>query len=136
MRLWALGQLVYPSSEDHDQPDEDPDDEADQAAAAFGLSIDGERPADAIGGDVYLWPECLGSWAVWLALQTQWNLGPSGHRAGLDHAAVLADLRAMGFGPGKRRSLRRMHAEVLAMEGAALAAWTEQIEREHALKGR
>lgn len=134
MRLWALGQLEIETESHHDQDDEEPDD-ADLAAAALGLRIESERPAGA-EVDVYLWPECLRLWLAWQNVQTQWQLGPSGHRVGLNHVAVLADLRALGFGPGKRRSLHRAHGDITAMERAALGAWFEQIEREQRSKGR
>lgn len=67
---------------------------------------------------------------MWIALQSQWNRGPSGHRIGLDHKSVIADLRVMGFGFGKRRSLRRIHGEILAMERVVLHVWADQLERE------
>jgi Phage related hypothetical protein (DUF1799) len=129
----ALGQLEIVNSTHDEDPDEP--DEADAAASAFGIQIEGPRPGDG-GGDVYLWPECLAAWAAWVAVQTQWQLGPSGHRCGLDHAGVIADLRAMGYGPGKRRSLRRIHGEILSMERAALAVWFDQVEREQRAQTR
>ncbi len=82
--------------------------------------------------EVYLWPECVGSWIAWNAVQTQWRLGPSGHRVGLDHTAVCSDLRALGYGTGKRRSLRRVLGEIIAMEGTVLEVWLEQLERDRA----
>jgi hypothetical protein len=120
---------MHPDHEHH--PDEP--DEADSAAAAFGIRIEGDRPADT-AVDVFLWPECVEAWGVWLGLQSQWALAPSGHRCGLRHEAVLADLRVMGYGPGKRRSLRRIHGEIMAMERAALRAWAEELERERMRK--
>jgi hypothetical protein len=104
------------------------------AAAAFGIRIEGDRPADD-RTDVYLWPECAASWGAWFVVQTQWRVGPSGHRTGLDHASVLADLRSMGYGPGKRRSIRRVHSEIIAMERGALDGWAETIERDRRAKG-
>lgn len=41
----------------------------------------------------------------------------------------------MGYGPGKRRSLRRVYGEVLAMEREALSVVADRIERERRMKG-
>lgn len=72
-----------------------------------------------------LWPECVPMWNAWCHLQTPWRAGPSGD-TGLDYAAVIAWLRAYGYGPGRVRNLRAALGDLAAMERAALTAWAEQ----------
>lgn len=125
MRLWALGKLQTSESDEHTTT---PDEELDESAAAFGMRVEqSSLPDEQV---FHLFPESLPSWLLWTTLQTQWRTaGMEGERTGLDYAGVEAYMRAMGYGPGKRRSMRRALADVQAMEVAAMNAWSEVRRR-------
>ena len=116
-RLWASGQLHIPQG-----PDDDPDAEFDEAAAALGLQpqSQGEGAPDA---RFCLWPDNLSTWALWHRLQTQWRVGMAG-RTGLDYTGVLAYLRDVARIKG--RDLPGTFARLQAMERAALDAWDKK----------
>ncbi len=118
--MHARGQL------DFEQPTHDAHDEAQDAAAAFGLAL--ELPASGQASAVFwLWPECLSDWQLWGQVQTQWRYaGMSAQPTGLDYAAVVAWLRAHGYGRGQPKNLAETLGHLQAMERAALDAWAEQ----------
>lgn len=121
MRLWALGKLQT----DDDQDEPDPDDELDEAAAAFGLRVEHETLPDERA--FFLLPDCVDSWVLWTRLQTQWRtVGVDGDRNGLDYAGVRAFMLAHGYGRGKRRSERRALGDLQVMEVAAMNVWADQ----------
>ncbi len=109
-----------------DDQDEAPDEQQDRIARAFaaaGLRIDGPiRRPDAGREDFHLWPECVETWRLWCAVQTQWRVGFAG-ATGLDYGAVLALIDRRHRRPARRREAFEAIRE---MERAALEAWAEQ----------
>jgi hypothetical protein len=76
-----------------------------------------------LGAEVIdIWPDNWLAWDVWVALEDRWRVisGMNGDRLqGLDAAQMESTLHLMGVKPKKRR---RVFAELLEMEEAALAA--------------
>lgn len=124
MRLWALGKLQTDDDDDNSTPDQ----ELDEAAAAFGLQIEHESLPDERA--FFLLPDCLDSWVLWNRLQTQWRTaGVDGDRTGLDYAGVRAFMLAHGYGSGKRRSERRALGDIQVMEGEVMTVWAQQKQK-------
>ena len=89
--------------------------------AAFGLVAD--RPPLAPAETFALWPENVPAFELWLAVQTQWRMGPNGP-IGLDYAGVEAHMRCgLRMRP---RQLRRRWGELRAMEQAALEEFAQR----------
>jgi hypothetical protein len=128
VRLWALGKLDTQPHHDH------PEDELADAAAAFGLRVDGASTDEQ---QVFcLLPESVPSLVLWWDVQTQWRTtGVDGVRCGLDYQSVEALLRCRGYGPGKRKSIRRALDDIRAMEYSAMSAW-QQLRDQEARKKR
>lgn len=124
-RLWARGELI---SEHQDAKDRA---QLDEALAAFGLELEG-APGEKLH-PFYLWPEHVQAWRIFTDLFSQWRHGMAGP-TGLDYAAVLAHLRE-----GLRlpyRKIRRLYAELRAMEAGALAGFAERAQEREAEMGR
>lgn len=108
-----------------DEEDEKEADEARahqlQALAAFGLRPEGEQVRDTCE-TFALWPECVETWRLWLAVQTQWRTSMSGP-TGLDYCgvAVVLDMRRI-----RGRNRRQAFDTLQMMERAALEAWREK----------
>lgn len=80
------------------------------AARAFGLAV------ETTSQDVEVWPECVASVELFLALATQWRIEPmSGAVLGLDYAAARAAMDMMGIDDRRQafEDLRIMEAEVI-----------------------
>ena len=75
-----------------------------------------------------VWAENWPALTLFLAMETQWRLAPSGGYVGLDYAALPAVLELLGIAPDRRRALfgdlRTMENEVLtaALEPAAASS--------------
>lgn len=80
--------------------------------------------APPLGSDprvVYLWPQNIPAWNLWMRVQTQWHCaGMDGRRTGLDYAGVQA---CMGLAGIPRKLRAEVFALLQAMEGAALDEW-------------
>lgn len=64
---------------------------------------------------------------VWQRVQTQWRVGGTGERTGLDYAAVTSYLReVLGIKPKERAAL---FGDLQAMEWAALEVWAEKANQ-------
>jgi len=61
-------------------------------------------------------PENWDALTVFIAVQTQWRYGPSGHLTGLDYSGCRAAARAMGL------KWRKVFGNLREMESAALEA--------------
>lgn len=125
--MQALGKLTNDRNEhDANNGAEPPEDEAEQALAAFGLAPVGNVSQDR--RDVYwLWPDNLDHWQAWTSIQTQWRYASSGMGApvatGLDYAAVTSWLHhALGY---KLRRLRDALQAIQACEVGALEGMAE-----------
>lgn len=70
-------------------------------------------------GHYQVWAENVDTIETFLALQTQWRLGPMGGYLGLDYPGVQAALGMRGV--RKPADRRRMFDDLQAMERAALA---------------
>lgn len=71
-----------------------------------------EEPRDV----VYLWPECVREWQLWLDVQTQWRF-EEGDPIGLDYAGMRAHLLA------ERACSRETWACLRACEAGYLRGW-------------
>ena len=87
--------------------------------------IAGLFSADAAGGDelAYLWPQCVGIWSHWVAIQTQWRVGGMGGATGLDYAGVRAYLDEVGVVAEERQEL---FSCIRAAERGSLEGWAER----------
>lgn len=112
-RAFARGDLRTGAEHDEDRR------HVDEAMAVFGLVADG--PVLAPPQEIYLWPENVESWALFLACQTQWRGGME--REGLDYDGVhrVIDQRRAWF---TRR--RQRFADVQVLERAVLEEWRVQ----------
>lgn len=91
--------------------------QAKDSALALGILLVTDEP-----DDFEVWPECLESVDLFMALRTQWHFGGLGGRApGLDYQALNAAMEMMGV-------LDRAQAfrDIRAMEGEALKIWQER----------
>lgn len=90
-----------------------------QELAAWGLTPEdyaADEP-EALG----IWPENAAPLSIFLAMGTQWRMGPRGP-IGLDYAALPAVLTLLRIKPKARREL---FAALRVMEREALAAMSE-----------
>ena len=90
----------------------------DAALAAFGLVLEGDRPADPVFN---LWPENVPAFDLFQQVQTQWRIGFAGP-TGLDYAGVRA---SPAFRRIRRRLRERTLDEICTMERAWLDAAAE-----------
>lgn len=91
--------------------------QAKDSALALGILLVTDEP-----DDFEVWPECLESVDLFMALRTQWHFGGLGGRApGLDYQALAAAMEMMGV-------LDRPQAfrDIRVMEGEALKIWQER----------
>lgn len=91
-----------------------------EALAAFGLYAVDDQVLQQ--DEYWLWPENEEAFALWLGLQTQWNVGMAG-AVGLNYTAVEACMRMRDIGRKKRAELFAM---VQLMEQACLEEWAEK----------
>lgn len=103
-----------------DVDSEEPQEEVDEAAAAFGLVI--EEPIE-LEDVCYLWPECVATFNFWNRLQTQWHRDMNGSRMGLNYASVLSCMDLFGV---KKKNRSALFREVQAMEFGVLEALAKQ----------
>lgn len=89
-----------------------------------------DKPAAPESDVFWMLPESVPVWLLWMRLQTQWRVGPMGHRIGLDYPGVELFLRAMGYGHQRRRSFAKTLLDVQAMESAALSEWAKQAQEQ------
>jgi hypothetical protein len=75
-----------------------------------------------VPGDIDVWPDLVGAFELFLALQTQWRTGFNGP-TGLDYAAVPAVAHMLGIA---RATLRELWTDLQAMERAALELFAER----------
>lgn len=124
--MQALGKLENDRTEhDANNGADQPEDEAEQALAAFGLA-----PVDNVSQDrrevAWLWPDNLDHWQAWTSIQTQWRYtGGMGApvATGLDYGAVTTWLHhALGY---KLRRLRDALQAIQACEVGALEGMAE-----------
>jgi hypothetical protein len=106
------------AAEDHDSAAAQP------LAPAYG--DDEGAPPQRPALEVYLWPDNVRTWRLWLAVQTQWRVGMSGV-TGLDYAGVRAYLDEEEVVGDERRE---SFVGIRAAESATLAAWAERRKRE------
>jgi hypothetical protein len=90
------------------------------AAAAFGIRVEDDLELD--DDEYWLWPENDAAFALWLSLQTQWNVGMKGV-TGLHYPGVEACMRLRGTRPKERAGLFGM---VQMMEQVCLEEWAQQ----------
>lgn len=69
-----------------------------------------------------VWPENWPALTLFLAMETQWRVAPSGGYLGLDYAALPAVLDLLGIAPDRRRAL---FGDLRVMESEVLTAATE-----------
>lgn len=93
----------------------------DEAAAALGLNLVWEA-STAARPEVYLWPENVKAWNLFLDCSTQWVVGVDGP-TGLSYPGVEAVMRIEGIKSSKRRV---MFSKIRVMERAMLNAWSEK----------
>lgn len=85
--------------------------------AAFGF-----KASDYGSQVVEVWPDNWPTWAFWCDFaSTQWRVGINGP-TGLDHTAVIADLRTLRL---PRKDFDELFADVRMMERLALTAMRE-----------
>lgn len=111
-RLLACGQLIFEQSE------RKPEEEIDEALAAWGLVRD-ESSKLQLDDTFALWPECLEIFLIWQSIQTQWRSGMGG-ATGLDYAGVQAYMALRGIANKKRPEL---FSALQVMETATLKEW-------------
>lgn len=110
-RLLARGHLRLPGDEG------EPNAVVDEALAVWGLVAE---EAIELEKDFVLWPECIDTFNLWLAVQTQWLTAPAGNKTGLNYPGVEVCLNARRI-RGKKRDEVFRHLQ--AMEQAALNEW-------------
>lgn len=117
-RFWARGDLQQEQDHAKDQA------RLDEQYAFFGLVPD--KPALPDLEPVYLWPENVASWNLFMDVQTQWRSNGVGN-TGLDYPSVhcVIDQHRVW-----RRRRRERFAEVQVMERACLEEWAEKARRE------
>lgn len=113
-RHWARGDLL------NEQEDAQAQDALDEQLALWGLVPD--APIEPEPSELYLWPENVACWDLFMELQTQWRIGAMG-RTGLDYAAVD---RVIGERRAWRLRRRQRRAEIRAMEVACLEEWARR----------
>ncbi len=91
-----------------------------EALAAFGLYAAGDQVLEQ--DEYWLWPENEEAFALWLGLQTQWNVGIAG-AIGLNYLGVEVCMRMRGIA---RKKHVEMFALVQLMEQACLGEWAEK----------
>ena len=111
-RASALGQIESAAARDQE------DAEVDEAAAAFGLI---PVRAEEVAEPLYLWPENLLSWNLFIAVSTQWIVGANG-AVGLNYPGVEVVMRKWRI---RRKDEQRLFSDIQAMERATLRAWGE-----------
>lgn len=72
-----------------------------------------------------MWPDNLAAVNTFIAVATQWRVGPGGP-TGLDYAAVEPALRLTGV---PRRRWREVFTDLRVMEDAALAQMRSEAKR-------
>lgn len=94
-----------------------PDDQTDEAAAAFGINIPAECRPEAPSDDGAIWEENYWAVALFEAMLTQWRTGPNGV-VGLDYNVRAVQAEQIGLPEAERRQaydgLRDMEYEALA----------------------
>lgn len=86
-------------------------------ALALGIILVTDEP-----DDFEVWPECLESVDLFMALRTQWHFGGLGGRApGLDYPALIAAMDMMGV-----KDRAQTFRDIRAMEHEALKVWQER----------
>lgn len=120
-RAWARGDLQ--AQTDHDTARA----EHEEAAAAIGLQIEWPTPAADTQAAIYLWPQNVEAWNLFMACGGQWRLDASGARVALDYAAVEIVMARLRIRPKRRR--QRWH-ELVLMESASLDEWRKRAEVE------
>lgn len=93
----------------------------DDALAAFGLYAEDEQVFDE--DEFWLWPENEEAFAIWLRLQTQWNVLPELGRTGLNYPAVEVCMRMLGVG---QKARNRLFGLIQIMEQACLDEWAQR----------
>lgn len=91
-----------------------------EALAAFGLYAVDDHVIDQ--DEYWLWPENEEPFALWLGLQTQWNVSLGG-AVGLEYIGVEACMRMRDISRKRRVELFAM---VQLMEQACLEEWAEK----------
>lgn len=86
--------------------------------------------SEAVAAEHYdVWPDCMDSVQVFLAMSRQWRtcISPSGHvlREGLDFSCLQAIAAAFGIS-----DMRALVADLRIMEEAACAVFQERLERD------
>ena len=110
----ARGQIEFGESKKDDE------DHADDALAALGLCIEGGLELEQ--DEYWLWPENDEAFSIWLAIQTQWNVGMAG-ATGLLYPGVETFLRMRGL---KKKIRQEMFLLIQLMERACLEEWARQ----------
>ena len=110
-QLYARGELLLDGEDAADEQ------EVAAALAAFGLKAVEPQPRHETFS---LWPDCLPAFQLWLAVQTQWCVKPTGGALGLDYAGVEACMRLRSVPEEERAGL---FGELQVMEVAALNEW-------------
>lgn len=113
-RHWARGDLQ--TQDDHAKAQ----DALDEQFAHWGLVPD--RPVEPEPEAVYLWPQNVPAWDLFMLVQTQWR-GTGVGREGLDHAGVELAIDERRAWRTRRRQRRD---EIRIMERAALEEWAKR----------
>jgi len=114
VRLLARGQIEFGGNEPAEV------ERVDDGLAALGLYAEGGLSFDQ--EEFWLWPENDEAFAMWLAIQTQWNAGMAG-ATGLNYQGVEICLRMRGLKKKRRQS---MFLLIQMMERACLEEWAQK----------
>lgn len=112
--MLARGQLRI---EQPGEAEASPEEEVAEALAAWGLVA--EEPLE-VEETFALWPDCVETFSLFRALQTQWRAAGMGGATGLDYAGVESYMRIRQI-PKKRRP--ELMDGLQTMEIATLNEW-------------
>ena len=120
MRRWARST----PTPDPSHPSSPPSSPHDPASLLH--SIAQQLPGDDQAEDaepLYLWPDCLPAWNLFMGLQTQWMAGVEG-KTGLNYAGMQADLDEAGYARGTPERSELWHL-LKVCELALLTHWAD-----------
>lgn len=81
---------------------------------------------DDLDFDIDVFPCNWPALRLFLAMQTQWRIGGTGTRTGLDYAALPVVERRIGV---KKKDRSRLFDDLRVMENEVLSAWAEEERR-------
>jgi hypothetical protein len=113
--LLAGGQLDL-----HGPEQSDPGDTVAEVMAALGIYC--EEPVVIDDDEFWLWPENETTFSLWLTIQTQWLIGPTGP-TGLNYPGIETCMRMHGF---NKKVQQQLFGSIQVMEQAALEEWASK----------